>query len=54
MNDNFIAGLFGLLGLTVSLALIATLVRNAGGTAQIIQAGASGWSEILRSASGNA
>ena len=51
MSDGFLAGIFGLAAAIVSLAVIATLVRNSGGTTQIIDSSAGGFATVLRAAS---
>jgi hypothetical protein len=53
MTDGFLAGLFGVAAAIVSLAVIATLVKNAGGTSQIIDSSAGGFASVLRAAQGN-
>jgi hypothetical protein len=52
MGEGFWAGVFGITAAIVSLAVIATLVRNAGGTAQIIQSATGGFADTLRAAQG--
>ncbi len=52
MGEGFWAGVFGIAAAIVSLAVIATLVRNAGGTSQIIGATTSGFADTLRAATG--
>lgn len=51
MSDGFLAGLFGLAAAIVGLAVIATLVKNAQGTASIIGASTGGFADVLRAAS---
>lgn len=54
MDTGFWAGVFGIAAAVVGLAMAATLVKNASGTAQIANAGFSGFSQVLTAAEGNA
>lgn len=51
MND-FLAGMFGLAAGIVSLALVATLVRNSQGTSAIISSSSQGFADVLKAATG--
>lgn len=50
MGDGFWAGVFGIAAAVVSLAVIATLVRNAQGTSSIIGSATGGFADVLRAA----
>ena len=47
------AGIFEIAALLVSLAVLAVLIKNASGTASVIQASSSGFSDVLATAMGN-
>lgn len=52
MESGFLAGVFGLAATIVSLAVIATLVKNAGGASQIITSSSQGFGSVLTAAMG--
>jgi hypothetical protein len=55
MNNSvtqLFSGVFEIFALVISLAVLATLVTNASGTSQVIQASTSGLSGLIRTAMG--
>lgn len=48
--QQLFAGIFEIAALVVSLAVLATLVTNAQGTATVIGAASGGFSDVLRTA----